>query len=221
MRKIAVITPVATGHHRDCVLEAIETTRDFPLHLVILDGVGRVPECDRLGVTVIQRMMAGRSAARNVGLQAAYAAGYEWSLFLDADDLLLPHAFADLQAAPEADIYYGESQVEEDGKQSWNHLALTDDVRQQLAESPPRVKLIMANVEVMVRTERALAIGGFDEDLHNGEHFDFFVRYVLNPKVRAHMLARPIVYVRRGLSSMRYGPWLDDTPERYARWATV
>jgi hypothetical protein len=222
MRKIAVVTPVATGHHRDCVVEAMASAAEFPLHVVVLDGAGRVPDIPPgTHVTIIERPMMGRSAARNVGLRAAQAAGYPWCLFLDADDLFLPTTFADLQAAPEADIYYGESRLEDTGEQSWNHLPLNDKVRQQLAESPPRVKLVMANVEIMVRTDRALAIGGFDENLHNGEHFDFFVRYVLNPKIHAHMLRRPIVHVRRGLSSMRCGPWLDDAPERYAQWQNV
>lgn len=221
VRKIAVITPVATGHHRECATEAMASAAAFPLHVVVLDGVGRVPEIPPdVNVTMIPHAMVGRSAARNIGIQAANAAGYPWCLFLDADDLLLPTALEDLQAAPEADLYYGESGLD-GGGQSYNHLALTDLVRRQLMHVPSRVKLIMANVSIMVRTDRALHLGGFDEDLHQGEHFDFFVRYVLNPKINAHLLKRPIVHIRAGLSSMRFGPWLEDAPERYAKWRDI
>jgi glycosyltransferase involved in cell wall biosynthesis len=223
MRNIAVITPVAAGPHREYVLEAIASSVAFPLHVVVLDGPGRTPEMDKAEsarvVIVDTSWPAGRSEARNIGLRVAKDAGYEWSIFLDADDLLLPTAFDDLRAAPEADLYYAEHMLDTGG-QSYNHVRWDSDTQEKLMEAPTRAKLILPNVACMVRTERAARIG-FDKDLSHGEHFDFFVKYMANPKATAIMLSRPLVLVRTGKSSAQFGPWVEGAKEKYATWAQV
>jgi glycosyltransferase involved in cell wall biosynthesis len=232
MRNITVITPVAPGHHRQCVHEAIESAQQFPLHVIVLDGPGGGIDPGYNGhLHVVETERAvGRSSARNVGLQIARSYQSEWSLFLDADDLLLPTAFEDLQAAPEADLYYAEHQLEEamaEGetipRQSWNHLDISDDAsarRMLLEQSPKLCKSILPNVSMMVRTERALRCT-FDADMSQGEHFDFFIRYIANPRVKVHMMKRPLVLVRSRLSSARFGPWSDSAIERYKEWQAL
>lgn len=218
MRDIAVITPVAPGPHRTYVKEAIASSEDFPCHVLALDGPWRIPvrnpDPDRVAIVEAPQAV-GRSEARNLALAWARDHGFRWSLFLDADDLLLPTAWQDLQEAPEAHIYYGESNLSRGGE-TYNHLVMNSHVRAQLIESPPRVKFVLANVSMLCLTERACRIR-FDPDITQGEHFDFFMRYIVNPEIKGHKLSRPIVCIRSELSTRLYGPWGADRP-RYEEW---
>jgi len=225
MRRIAVITPVARGPHRLHVSDAVASTTAFPLHVVVYDGAQQSPpapqfedERDRVAVITTDDPV-GRSEARNIGIRAADAAGFEWCLFIDADDLMLPTAWADLQDAKEADLYYGEHFFE-DGSGSYNHVPFDADTRAKLLEAPTRAKLIVPNVSYAVRTERALRVL-FDPMISHGEHFDFFIKYVANPSIRVHMLRRPLITVRRSLSTAQFGPWQDGSRERYQEWQTA
>lgn len=206
-------------------MDAVASSRAFPLHIVVYDGVQQTPpapefldERDRV-VTLTTADPVDRSEARNLGLQAAMDRGFEWTIFIDADDLFVDTAWADLQAAPGADLYYGEHSYD-DGGGSFNHVPWDGDTYEKLMEAPTRAKLIVANVAYMVRTERALRVQ-FDPMISFGEHFDFFIKYVANPDVNVHMMRRPLIVVRRRLTTSQIGPWNDGDRERYVEWQAL
>ena len=223
MKEIAVVTPVAAGPHRALVRDAVESARRFSRHFVVLDGPGEDVLVRSGGrVTVAQSSeKIGRSEARNVGLQMASAAGIEWALFLDADDVVLETAWDDLQAAPASDLYYAEHMLDSE-TQTWNHLPWCASVRDRLYARPGACKSVLPNVSMVVLVERANRVL-FDRELNQGEHFDFFLKYMANPEATAHMLSRPIVEVRRGLSSRNdlTDPWPALSRERYEEWQSL
>lgn len=168
--KIAIITPVGPGHQESYshCLESIEAawqndrgrfSEILPLALWDLDG------------------KAGRSARRNAGIEQAHAAGADWLFFLDADDLLSPHAFA--AAAPYLDacdaiwgticeMPYGkfdEMQLRPGQLESTTQF---DDI----LRIDPYLTLQMGH---FVRTRCARAIG-FDERMNTGEDFRYYLQ---------------------------------------------
>ena len=85
----AVITPVGPGHenlYRECQVSVERAWRENhgPFsgisHIAIDDAEGRY----------------GRSRARNIGMQRAAQREVDWLFFLDADDLMVPGAFGEM-----------------------------------------------------------------------------------------------------------------------------
>ncbi len=131
-------------------------------------------------IRLLSQENRGVSAARNAGLAAARG---ELLLFLDADDLLHPHALRRLSAALDADARfsaaYGTSWlVFEDGRpypqkplRRRQHAFPSGDVLARLL----RENFLLVGA-TMVRTEQARALGGLDERLRLSEDWEFWCR---------------------------------------------
>jgi glycosyltransferase involved in cell wall biosynthesis len=122
----------------------------------------------------------GLSGARNSGIKRAKG---EYLVFLDADDLILPDKLKVqseyLFAHPEIDIIYSNSQwfVEDD-------FTDTRPVRFPIYEGNVFNQLIYGNFmhvnSIMVRREKVIEVGLFDESLRELEDWDLWLRMVLN-----------------------------------------
>ncbi len=126
------------------------------------------------------RRNAGLPAARNAGLALV---GEPFVVFLDGDDALFPDALENrvrlLSEDPSAAGAYGKTR-QVPAESMWRQEAAS----RKRAAGSHRVCLVTANGEnpfgiheVMLRTESARALGGFDESIRNGgEDVDFWAR---------------------------------------------
>jgi len=126
-------------------------------------------------IQVIRQPNRGESAARNVGLKAATS---DYVLFLDADDLLAPDAIrrvaAAVAGAPDAVAVMGTSSFGDSPETPLQHWPTPSTFFPTIIQTnfgPPHCFF----------TPRALAvaIGGFAEDLHKSEDWDFWARIAL------------------------------------------
>lgn len=162
--RLAVITPVGPGHER--VAEECRASVDNAWlgahgpflqmrHFVIADHDGAM----------------GRSRARNLGIEEA--ASFDWLLFLDADDLLLPRAFnlfgSGLRRNPECAAIFGAVHTD-------RHGTIPENVWPcgwpELMTHGARGTLSMG---CFFRADVASATR-FDDSLDAGEDFDFYLR---------------------------------------------
>lgn len=165
--KCLVITPIGPGHAelaeacRQSVRRAVATSRgpfSDILHYLIDDTQGR----------------AGRSAARNHGLDKAREIGADWVFLLDADDVMVETAFAAVEPhVGTLDAVWGricelasDSDAPRDRPGQIAALRSLDE----LLRHPPYLTLQMGH---FVRTSLASSIG-FDPDMDCGEDFRFY-----------------------------------------------
>ncbi len=186
--KCAIVTPVGPGHEHyaldaeDSVTQARATARGPFADIVFIkvdDTQGKL----------------GRSAARNEGVQLARKAGAEWIFFLDADDVLCPHAFANVaRDLPGHDAVWGAiyelAGDEENGVYRPGQLLPITRIDQLLANDP----FITLQIGHFVKTELALATP-FDPQLDAGEDFDYYLR--MWSQYRCVKIAQPFFYNRR------------------------
>jgi glycosyltransferase involved in cell wall biosynthesis len=116
----------------------------------------------------------GPSAARNTGI---WAAGGEWLLFLDSDDVLFPRAVEELMkaylAVGDGDrLVYGDS-LNFDGSAIW-------PVKRKIPSGRIWRVLIGGNFicshEALVSRCLAMEVNGFDDSMRMCEDFDFWLR---------------------------------------------
>ena len=165
------VTAVITTHGRPaCVLNAIaslraETHRD--VEIVIVDDGGSFPAS--AGLRVVRGVGLGVARARNLGLAAARG---EFVIFLDDDDVALPHRIATLVRTARrhrASLCFGMTRRVVDGTSEVLESVPTHHVATEavgfcdLLACAPHVNA------VLVRTETLRAIGGFDA---GASHFD-------------------------------------------------
>ncbi|MCG6157843.1 tetratricopeptide repeat protein [Rubinisphaera margarita] len=167
--RCAVISPVGPGHAeiysqaersiRNAALQSAGPFREI-IPFRIDDTAGKI----------------GRSRARNHAVQRAAEMGIEWVFFLDADDLMVPNAFA--AVGPYLDRYdaiWGQIFSFDDGTehavQRENQLGQTDRFDDVLNSDP----YLSLQIGHFVRTEIALR-HPFNESLDVGEDFDYYLR---------------------------------------------
>ena len=163
------VTAVITTHVRpQCVDDALESVRAETyahVEVVVVDDGGQFVSPVR-GVRVVHGGTLGVARARNLGLEAARG---EFVIFLDDDDVVLPHRIATLVSAAQrfdATLCY----------------ALTRRVAAEPLENVPTHLLQPGRVgfcdllacaphidSVLVRTEALRAVGGFDVET---DHLD-------------------------------------------------
>jgi len=164
------VTAVITTHVRPLhVFEALaslraETHKD--VEIIVVDDGGALPRLDA-DVPVVRGEALGVGRARNLGLAAAHG---EFVIFLDDDDVALPHRISTLLAAARrsrADLCFGMTRRVVAGAALApvpTHIKTAGPVGfWDLLTCNPHVNAVLA------RTETLRAVGGFDEQ---ASHFD-------------------------------------------------
>lgn len=198
--EVTVIIPCG-GHHATLLRDAVASclnAKPAPDRIIIIDD-DAAPPVNIIGApenVQVYRLPyhRGRSAARNFAIQMAVT---PWIYFLDADDFLEPTAISDFRAivndAPINLVYADYDWIDTTGQR---HRVAKQEFNQRLVGSNNP-----CNIGFFVQRERTLAINGFDDDMSIGEYWDFFLRYVSNPKVKIHKHNRPF-FAARQLSSV-------------------
>jgi len=168
------VTAVITTHDRPlCAQEALaslhaETYRD--VEIVVVDDGGEFSRHlpPNVSLRIVRGTNLGVGRARNLGLAAARG---EFVIFLDDDDVALPHRIATLAYAAQthhADLCFGLTRRRIEGTSTVldhvpTHLSHGDIAFCDILTCAPHVNA------TLVRTEALRAIGGFDAD---ASHFD-------------------------------------------------
>jgi glycosyltransferase involved in cell wall biosynthesis len=189
MPKVSVIIPAYNvapyiGETLDSVFS--QTFADYEV-IVINDGSPDTEELERelarfIGrINYVKQENRGAAAARNEGLRTARG---EFVAFLDADDLWLSN-YLDEQIKfvieRNCDLVCADAEVFSDG--SHKHETYMETL---MADAPPTgdvtfIGLLSAEQSlitsgVVVRRERVLEVGLFDEALRNAQDFDLWLR---------------------------------------------
>lgn len=152
--------------------------------IVVEDGTAEAVEASLGGARLLRLPRAGRSRARNAGVEAASA---PFIAFLDADDVSLPGRLERqrkaLEAAPGAPLCFGRVRVV-DGALApipeWNELLGRRFAR--LSGSPVDVEAILDSrcpiytSATMVRRQAFLDAGGYDPRFDAYEDLDLYLR---------------------------------------------
>lgn len=199
---ISVIIPVGPGH-AEYLIDALDSVQaqTMPLWECIVVNDTGMP-LDATGspwARVIDGGGLGAGAARNRGLVAARA---PLTVFLDADDILIPNALESmLQAYLDSDgrYIYGD----------WVHLE--DETRMDgpgiYHETPDYDPILWLDgmyvaVTCLIPTADLRAVGGFDEKLPAWEDWDLMIKLTI-AGVCGQRLAQPTLVYRRATGKRR------------------
>lgn len=173
-----VVIPVGPGHGRrlPAALDSLlgQTCRSW--EVVVVNDSGE-PLGDVLRPYPFARVVEtpgrqGAGRARNVGLEQVRTPLVLW---LDADDYLLPEALEKMLALYAQSegryIYTDWIGLEGDGRAE-THQAPDYEPRAWLAQGQHAVTVLMA-------TDHARAVGGFDEEMIGWEDWDFFIKLAI------------------------------------------
>lgn len=173
--KCCVIMPVGPGH-QDIVSRAKDSVARAVAH-----GLGAFQEVQVIEIDDTEGRL-GRSHARNLAIREAGERGIEWLFFLDADDLMLPSAFSDVEAlladydAIWGAIYVADLQAGQAVRRPEQISPLTS--LEQVLLNDPYLTLQMGH---FVRQEVA-ARYPFDTQMDTGEDFDYYLRLWKNQR---------------------------------------
>ncbi|WP_372624745.1 glycosyltransferase [Falsiroseomonas sp.] len=183
------------GTHRECVtvvitcynhgrwlpdaIGSVMMQDHQPIETIVVDD-GSTDDtaevCRRFpGIRYVHQENAGLSAARNRGLREASGS---LITFLDADDLLMPHAIKTgarlLAENPDwAFVFGGHRGVDADRRSLWETIpGPTNTSYVELL----RDNLVVMHATVLYRRQRLEAIGGFDASLRASEDYDVYLR---------------------------------------------
>lgn len=155
-----------------------------PLEVIVVDdgSTDRTAEIAHgiSGVRVVQQTNGGEASARNAGLRSAST---EWVAFLDADDRFLPGRMAAIETAlrsdPGVDVITANGFLEVDGQlvgtcygPQWRFERL--DQRREIL----RRNFVFGHV--VVKRNRLLALGGFDETISHTTDWQMWIRLILD-----------------------------------------
>ncbi len=186
--------------HRSVRSALNQTFDDY--EVLVIDDAGDPPaelDTDDEGVRLLRRATnGGAGAARNTGLRNARG---EWVAFLDADDEWFPerlevlaNALARREIKP-GDAITTDLEVQDpDGSTSLysesRPFAETNQAYHQIRR--PFLTALFA-----ARRQRLLELGGFDEELTNGEDSDLLLRLIFDGGT-VHYIDRPLARYHRG-----------------------
>lgn len=200
---VSVVIPVGSGHET-LLFSAIESVigqsfQDW--EIVVVDDAGGNIDLDWMSrtypfVQVVPAVSAGNGAgyARNIGLAHASAPLVLW---LDADDWLMPNAL----------WWMVQSYAKSDGKYIYTDWASYDGVTLRVHESPPYSQRAWGDhglhaVTVLMATDDAKSVGGFDEAMAGWEDWEFFARCAMNG-ICGQRLAMPLLGYRTSTGKRR------------------
>ena len=190
--RCAIISPIGPGH------EAVYAEASNSIRSACEKSPGPFQEIIPYRIDDTQGRV-GRSKARNAAVQQAAAQGIEWVFFLDADDMLVPDIFINVEPYLEQyDAIWGQIFCFDNGSNQAQsragQLGATDRFA-DIINNDPYFTLQMGH---FVRTDVALA-NPFDEQMDVGEDFDYYLRVWENN--RCIKLGVPLFANRRGLHS--------------------
>ncbi len=182
---VSVVIP--TRNRRDLCRLAVEsclTDQSLSVEVIVVDDGGTDDTLDYLTdlpIVGIWQEWAGRSAARNRGIEAATA---PLIAFLDSDDLSLPRRFERQVAAMQEDDIGAWGQVtfiDEDGEPILDDTAT---IQREIAETAARaatpevlaVRMRIYPSTVLISREAVASVGGFREELLVAEDIEWLLR---------------------------------------------
>jgi glycosyltransferase involved in cell wall biosynthesis len=188
----AIIIPVGTGH------EALYEEALASVHKSFQGYNGIFSEIVPLKIDDPEGKL-GRSKARNLGIKRALDLGAEWLFFLDADDLMVPHAFGYVTPyVQDFDAIWGSIWSIEEGEAIPKERPFQEpflyNIKEVLSYDPFETLQMGHFVKTAVARETL-----FDENRNTGEDFDYYLR--VWEKHRCIKIPLPLFYNRRGLRS--------------------
>jgi len=187
MVKVSVITPVYNGaKYLGPALDSVlaQTMRSWELIVVDDGSTDATPDLLQRytdpRIVKVRQEHSGEAAARNAGLRCATG---EYVGFLDADDLLLPNALADLTAFleqhPACDVVYADGYVRDENERYVTRLSdyrpgrYTGDVLEPMTLTSCVISLTCLLARRATIEERDIS---FDRQLVIGPDWDFCIQ---------------------------------------------
>ncbi len=171
-----------------------------PTAVIVVDDGSTDGTADRVRrhhprAEVVTIAHGGEAAARNAGLRTART---EWVAFLDADDRYLPERLAAvaevIEARPELDAVTTDAYMEVDG----DIRGLCYGPAYRFADEDQQLEILRRNFvfgHVVVRRQRLLDLGGFDESISHGTDWAMWLDLVLDGG-RIGFVDRPLAVYR-------------------------
>lgn len=192
---VSVVIPVGPGHEAH-VIDALDSLIAQTLpdwEAIVVNDTGAPLELP--GHPFVQMHntsgKAGAGFARNLGLKAARA---PLVLFLDADDVLVPHALSALLKSYKA--HQGARYIYSDWLQLKGEHIDGEMAHRQVPEYDAGLWLrgMQHAVTCLIPTQWARDVGGFDESLPAWEDWDFTIKLAVNGYCGARVAAPLLVY---------------------------
>ena len=191
MLEISVVIPVY--NRRDVVADAVRSALAQtlpPLEVLVVDDGSTDGSADVAAgfgepIRVLRTPNRGPSAARNTGIRESKG---EAVAFLDSDDVWRPYCLqrlAEAMLAENADMAFGDAEIEVCGKTASGSLLRQRKVSDVLSPGPSRVPdcfgmLLVENFicssAVVARRQALISAGLFDESLRSVEDRDLWLR---------------------------------------------
>ena len=189
--KCCVITPVGPGH-QELSLRLVASVQQ-----AIDNGTG--PFSDVHILPIDDSKGQGRSRARNLGVKQAGELGADWIFFIDADDLMAPDAFLQVEnLVDDYDAIWGAifeaDTITQSIKRRHNEISPLTSLEQVLINHP----FLTLHNGHFVRYEAA-ANEPFNTEMDCGEDFEYYLR--IWRSYRAIKIEKPIFYNIRGQHS--------------------
>ena len=183
--RVAVVMPAYNAEQT--VNRAVQSLAKstFPCDVFIVDDGSRIPVAQVLaGASPRVRVLrlpenGGIAHARNVGLQAVLAEGYEFVACLDADDICYPERIAKqvafLDGHPQVAVVgtWGRHIEEQSGTPILIHRTPADA---QAAKNAMRSNMSVINTSAMIRTDALRAVGLYSERYPAAEDYELLRR---------------------------------------------
>jgi len=182
----AVTVVIPTRDRLTLLLETLRSVaqQDLDARVVVVDdgstdGTAEALECHDVSVVRNAAGGWGSGRARNAGLRCVTT---PFVMFLDSDDLLVPQALstlrAALKAAPEGPFAFGQALAATHGPDGWTPEGLIAPLasEQRQIAAAMLARNFVPSSGVLIRTDAARAVEGYDPALMYSEDQDFWLR---------------------------------------------